>query len=55
MNQQNKPVTQVLIDYKEMQNLDQLSTMLETIAKKLRENGKFTFIQGEKEVAVRLS
>lgn len=47
-----KKLTQVLVDHKEMQSREQFATMLETIAQKLRNEGKFTFIQGEKVVEV---
>lgn len=52
MSRQNRPVTQVLIDHKEHQSLNEFATMLEVIAKKLREEQQFVFMQGEKEVVV---
>lgn len=55
MKQVNKPVTQVLVNHKEVQSLEQFTSMLETIAKKLKDEGKFTFIQGEKEVVIQPS
>lgn len=47
-----KPITEVLINHKEQQRLDELATMLETIAKKLREEKKFVFVQGNEEIEV---
>lgn len=44
--------SQVILDHEEMQSLEQLAAMLETIAKHLREEGKFTFVQGGKEIEV---
>lgn len=52
MVQSNKPITQILIKHKEHQNLVDFATMLETIAKKLREEQKFVFVQGDKETEI---
>jgi amphi-Trp domain-containing protein len=52
MEQQNQPRTQVLLKHKENQNLQQLATTLETIAKKLREEQKFVFMQGNEEIVI---
>lgn len=41
-----------LIDQKVYQDLDEFATTLETIAKKLREEGKFTFTQGDETIEV---
>lgn len=49
---QNNPVTVVLLKHKEQQSLEQFATMLEKIAQKLREEGQFTFIQGDKQIQV---
>ncbi len=38
----------VLVDYEEKMALNQAAEFLESIAKKLREEGKFTITQGEK-------
>lgn len=55
MTNQNKPVTQVLVDYEERQSLGELINTLETIAAKLREEGKFTLMQGKKEIVIQPS
>ena len=52
MSRQDRPVTQVLINHKEHQSLNEFAAMLETIAKKLREEQQFVFMQGEKQVEV---
>lgn len=49
---QEKPFTQVLIKHKEVQNLQDFATMLEKIAQKLKQEGKFTFIQGTEQIEV---
>lgn len=41
-----------LIDQKVYQDLDEFATTLETIAKKLREEGKFTFTQGDEAIEI---
>lgn len=41
-----KPIKEVLIDYEEKQTLVAFATTLETIARKLKEEGQFTFAQG---------
>ncbi|MEC1178988.1 amphi-Trp domain-containing protein [Metasolibacillus meyeri] len=48
----NKPVTEVLIKHKEHQNVVEFATMLEAIAKKLKESGAFTFVQGTEQTIV---
>lgn len=50
--EQVKPVTQVLIKHKEVQSVQEFATMLEKIAQKLKEEGKFTFVQGTEQVEV---
>ncbi|MDX5475866.1 MAG: amphi-Trp domain-containing protein [Bacillaceae bacterium] len=52
---ENKPVTEVLINHKEQQSLNEFASALETIAKKLREEGQFVFVQGEEQVEVQPS
>lgn len=52
MSQQPKPVTEVLIRHKEHQSLQEFANMLETIAKKLREDGQFIFMQDQEQVEV---
>lgn len=52
MKEQRKPVTQVLIKHKEQQNVYEFATTLEKIAQKLKENGSFTFVQGNDQVEV---
>ncbi|WP_100403548.1 amphi-Trp domain-containing protein [Bacillus sp. FJAT-42315] len=53
MKQANKPVTKVLIKHKEPQNLHEFASMLETIAKKLKEDQQFVFLQGNEEIEVK--
>jgi len=50
--QQNKPVTDVLLKHKEHQQVEQFAMTLEKIAQKLRQNGHFTFVQGDKQIQV---
>ena len=50
--QVNKPVTEVLLKHKEYQQIEQFAMTLEKIAQKLREEGQFTFKQGEKQIEV---
>lgn len=52
MSTQNRPVTQVLINHKEHQSLHEFANMLEVIAKKLKEEKQFVFMQGEEQVEV---
>lgn len=52
MTKPNKPVTEVLIKHKEHQNVIAFATMLAAIAKKLKENGEFTFVQGSEQTIV---
>ena len=52
---ENKPLTEVLINHKEQQSLSDFASTLETIAKKLREEGQFVFVQGEEQVEVQPS
>lgn len=47
-----KPAKQVLIKHKEHQNVQEFAAMLERIAQKLREEGKFTFVQGTEQIEV---
>ena len=47
-----KQAAQVLIKHKEHQNMHQFADMLERIAQKLREEGKFTFVQGTEQIEV---
>lgn len=55
MNEQTRPTKQVLIDYEERLSLEQAITLLETIVTKLKEQGKFTFKQGEAEIEIQPS
>lgn len=55
MEKGTKPLTNVLIKHKEKQELLQFANILETIAQKLKQEGQFTFMQGEKEVVVKPS
>lgn len=55
MEQRVKPVTKVLINHKQKQDLNEFATILETIAQKLRQEGQFTFMQGTEEVVVQPS
>lgn len=52
MEQQMKPTTEVIIDFKQKQDLQEFANVLETIAQKLKQEGKFTFMQGTEEVVV---
>lgn len=52
MSRENRPVTQVLINHKEQQSLHEFANMLEAIAKKLKEEQQFVFMQGEEQVEV---
>ena len=44
--------TEKIVDQKVHQNLDDFAQTLETIAQKLREDGKFTFVQGEDSIEI---
>lgn len=55
MEQRMKPTTQVIIDFKQKQDLQEFATVLETIAQKLKQEGQFTFMQGSEEVVVQPS
>lgn len=44
MQKQNKPMTEVILKHKE-RSVAEFAATLETIAKKLKENGEFTFVQ----------
>ncbi|UQF71061.1 amphi-Trp domain-containing protein [Vagococcus lutrae] len=46
MENNKRPVTQVIIDREEHQRLHEFATTLETIAKKLKEEGTFHFTEG---------
>lgn len=48
----SKPVKQVLIKHKERQNVQDFANMLETIAQKLKTEGKFTFVHGNEQIEV---
>lgn len=52
MAERIKPVTQVVLKHKEHQDVQQFATMLERIAQKLKEEGKFTFVQGTEQIDV---
>lgn len=47
-----KPLTEVLVDYGEKQSLVAFATTLETLAKKLKEQGSFQFVQGTETISV---
>lgn len=47
-----KPTAQVLMKHKEHQTVQEFASMLEKIAQKLREDGKFTFVQGTEAIEV---
>lgn len=47
-----KPLTEVLVDYEEKQSLVAFATTLETLAKKLKEQGSFQFVQGTETISV---
>lgn len=48
MSNSKKSPKVVLVDYEEKMSLKEAATFLETVAKKLREEGTFTLNQGEK-------
>lgn len=48
----NKPVSQVLVKHEEHQNVYEFASMLELIAKKLKEEGRFSFVQGTEHIEV---
>ncbi|MFC5559772.1 amphi-Trp domain-containing protein [Ureibacillus thermophilus] len=50
--QQEKPVPQVFIKHKEVQSIQEFAMMLEKMAQKLKQEGKFTFVQGTEQVEV---
>ena len=50
--QMNKPLTEVILKHKEHQGVEEFAVTLEKIAQKLREDGKFTFIQGSKQIHI---
>lgn len=48
----NKPTREVLVKHKEHQHVHEFATMLEKIAKKLKEEGKFSFVQGSEQIEI---
>lgn len=48
----NKPTSEVLIKHKEHQNVYEFASTLEKIAHKLKEEGKFSFVQGTEQIEV---
>lgn len=48
MTKRNRSPKVVLVDYEEKMSLTEVANFLETIATKLKEEGSFTLIQGEK-------
>ncbi|WP_033829400.1 amphi-Trp domain-containing protein [Bacillus andreraoultii] len=55
MEKDEKPVTQVLVKHKETQSLLEFAAMLESIAKKLKEDQKFIITQGKEVVEIKPS
>lgn len=55
MREQTKPITQLLLKHKEHQSTYEFATMLEKIAQKLKEDGQFTFVQGNEQIEVQPS
>ncbi|MCD8511952.1 MAG: amphi-Trp domain-containing protein [Bacillus sp. (in: Bacteria)] len=47
-----KPVTNVVLKHKEKQTLEEFAVVLESIAKKLKEKGEFTFTQGGEAISI---
>lgn len=47
MTNTNKPEKSVLVDHEEKMSLEKAAHFLETVAKKLREEGTFTLTHGE--------
>lgn len=52
MEKNTKPATQVLVKHKETQSLLEFAAMLESIAKKLKEDQKFMITQGNEVVEI---
>lgn len=50
-----KPAAVKVIKHKELQPVAAFANMLETIAKKIKEEQQFTFVQGEKSTVIKLS
>ncbi|WP_096272548.1 amphi-Trp domain-containing protein [Paucisalibacillus globulus] len=50
--EENKSTSQKLVKHKEKQSVIEFATILEKMAKKLKEEGKFTFVQGTKHIEV---
>lgn len=47
-----KPITNIVLKHNEKQSLEEFAVVLESIAKKLKEKGDFTFTQGEKAISI---
>lgn len=47
--------SQLILKHKEQQNVREFAEMLEKIAQKLKEEGQFTFVQGNEPVVVKPS
>lgn len=52
MDKNVRPTTQVLLKHKEYQSTVEFANMLEKIAQKLKNEGKFTFVQGTEQIEV---
>lgn len=50
--EQTKPNKQVIVKHKEHQTVQEFAAMLEQMAKKLKEEGTFHFVQGTEKVEV---
>ncbi len=49
---QNKPAKKILVDSEQVQNLQEFTSMLETLTSRLKEQGSFTITQGTEAVQV---
>jgi amphi-Trp domain-containing protein len=50
--EEKKAASQKLVKHKEKQSVIEFATILEKMAKKLKEEGKFTFVQGTEHIEV---
>ena len=50
--EEKEPTSQKLIKHKEKQSVIEFATILEKMAKKLKEDGKFTFVQGTEHIEI---
>lgn len=55
MTKEQKPSTNVLIDYATNLTQNEVADFLEKIAAKIREEGEFTFVQNEQDIPITFS